>query len=98
MKTSNAIMRNGRGLHGGDFLTYYIDHSPNTYTFMCVNSWINVMEAHSCGGELILFKLCFPKNKVYLICIYDMNLYLVPSSIYIIVKFFLSIHRYGRYQ
>ena len=44
----------------------------------------------------MLFKLCFPK-KVYLPNLH-MNRYVVPSSISIIDKVFLSIHRYGRYQ
>ena len=35
--------------------------------YVCVNSGINGMEAHGCGGELMLFKQCFPKNKVYLL-------------------------------
>ena len=41
------------------------------------------MEAHSCGGELMPFKLCLPKNKVYLHYLH-MNRYPVPSSISII--------------
>ena len=36
------------------------------------------MEAHGCGGELMLFKLCFSKNKVYLPSLH-VNRYLGPS-------------------
>ena len=48
------------------------------------------MEGHSCGGELMLLKLSFPNLHI--------KQYVVPSPISIIGKFFLSIHRYGRYQ
>ena len=58
---------------GGIF--WPIDHSPNTYTFICVNSG---MEAHSCGGELMLFKLFSWKIKfIHLICIW---IIWMPSS------------------
>ena len=46
-----------------------IDHSPNTYTFICVNVGINGMEAHIC--------FVFLPNL-------HMNRYLVPFSISII--------------
>ena len=60
--------------------------TPHTYThYVCVNSGIHGMEAHGCGGGLMLFKLCFPKNKVYLPNLH-MNRYLGPSSI--LIRFF----------
>ena len=63
----------------------------HTYTFICVNSGISEMEGRGCGGELMLFMLCFPKDKVYLPNLH-MNRYIGPSLISIIVKVFLSIH------
>ena len=56
MKTSNVLKRNGCGLHVGAIF-WPIDHSPNTYTFICVNFGINGMEAHIRLGELMLLKL-----------------------------------------
>ena len=40
--------------------------TPTQAHIICVNSVINGMEAHVRGGDFMLFKLCFPKNKVYL--------------------------------
>ena len=41
--------------------------TPHAYMYyVCVNSGINRIEAQGFGEELMLFKLCFPKNKVYL--------------------------------
>ena len=49
------------------------------------------MEVYRCGGELMLFKLCFPKNKVYVPNLH-MNRYLGHSSKSITGKVFLLIH------
>ena len=45
------------------------------------------MEAHICLGEFVLFKLCFPKQNIYLPNLH-MNRYLVPFAISIIDKVF----------
>ena len=72
--------------------------TPHTYAYYaCVNSRINEMEACGCGGVLMLFKLWFPKSKVYLPNLH-MNRYLGPFSISIIGKDFLPIHQYGQHQ